>query len=189
MKYYAPGYWLIGLKASVLAVLLACFIISAPASAQSDVDEASEGRHEISLLIGHMHIAESVEGGGKTWHTLPSWELNYSYFIHPQWLVGLHNDIILEEFLIETTRGEVVERSYPIGMVATVGYLPVHYLTLLLGTGVELAHEEQFAMIRLGIEPTLKFNTKWEMLINLSYDIKIDAYDSWSLSAGIARRF
>jgi len=49
----------------------------------------------------------------------------------------------------------VIERSYPVILVAAAMYKPVHFLGLVTGAGLEYAPEETFTVIRIGLEPSI----------------------------------
>jgi hypothetical protein len=59
-------------------------------------------RHEVAVLLAHTHVAQGVNADGQlTWLALPSWGLNYNYWLSPHWAVGLHTDLINETFRVE----------------------------------------------------------------------------------------
>ena len=37
---------------------------------------------------------------------MPSWSLNFDYWISNKWAIGVQNDLILESFIIEDHEGE-----------------------------------------------------------------------------------
>lgn len=52
--------------------------------------------------IGHTHVNSVVNSGGdKEWLLLPSFGLNLNYRFNEKWGIGLHKDIIIEEFEVE----------------------------------------------------------------------------------------
>jgi hypothetical protein len=85
-----------------------------------------------------------------------------------------------------TEEVELLERSYPIALVATGTYRVVNHLGIHAGGGFEYAKEETFGLVRIGVEPYLRISHRLELLLNLTYDVKIDAYDNWNLGFGIA---
>lgn len=150
--------------------------------------EHPHAKHMISVEIGHTHLSEGVRAGEKQWITVPSWAINYNYSLTDKWKVGLHTDIIIENFEVEAHGdSETIERSKPVSVVGIIGYKPLHHLGVGMGVGFEYAPEETFTVIRLGIEPGFPINHKWEAVFSMVYDIKIDAYNSWSMGVGFAR--
>ncbi len=151
--------------------------------------EEKERRHIFSVLLSHDHVSQGIRDGERTWLSLPSFMLAYNYELNDRFTIGIAGDIIVEQFAVEGSgreEGELIERSYPIALLATGTYRVVNHLGVLLGGGFEYAKEETFGLVRLGLEPYLKVNPRLELLLNLSYDIKIDAYDNWNLGFGVA---
>jgi len=150
-------------------------------------DAKEESRHFIGIMIAHDHVSQGIKDGERTWLSLPSFMLAYNYMISEEFAVGLAADIIVEQFNVEASNvDEVLERSYPIALVATGTFRPIEHLGILAGGGFEYAKEDTFGVVRFGVEPYLKISHHLELVLNLSYDIKIDAYDNWNLGFGVA---
>lgn len=155
-----------------------------------------EYKHSIAVMLGHSHIDEGRDAEGNAeWITVASFAVDYNYHINEKWSVGLHNDIILETFVIERyfsmgVEEEVLEREYPIASVAVVGYKVLPFLTASAGFGGEFAPGDNFAMIRVGLEAGFHLkDPSWELVTGINYDARFDAYDIWNLTAGVAKRF
>ena len=151
--------------------------------------EEKERRHIFSIMLSHDHVSQGVKDGDRTWLTLPAFMLAYNYELNDRFTIGIAGDIIVEQFAVEIGGGEeveVIERSYPIALLATGTYRVVNHLGVLVGGGFEYSKEDTFGLVRLGVEPYLKVSHRLELLLNLSYDIKIDAYDNWNLGFGVA---
>ena len=166
----------------VISVFLVQFI-----NGQNSVNEKS--KHSISLLISHTQINEGLnENNKKQWLSLPSWGINYNYSLSEKWNLGVHTDIIIEDFKVESLskKGEIIERSYPIASALVTSYKPNKYLSVLLGPGAELAKGHNFFLIRTGVEFGAHINFRWEFIANLINDYKFKAYNSWGIGVGLA---
>ena len=158
-------------------------------------EEQAHYKHAISVEIGHLHLSEGVNNGEKQWLAVPLWAINYTYLINHQWAVGLHTDIIIENFEVVISSNddgdeiETIERTRPVSFVGAVTYKPLHYLGFVAGVGIEYAPEETFTLIRIGLEPSFEISPKWEGVFSIVYDIKIDAYNNWGMGLGVARLF
>ena len=123
---------------------------------------------------------------------MPSYELNYTYELTKKWGVGLHTDFIFEEFNVEHIsdgNGNPLERTTPIAPVVVGIYKPWKYLGFIAGLGGEFAKQENFFILRLGIEYGYPIHQDWLLVGGLTNDIKINGYNSFSLGIGVARMF
>ncbi len=158
--------------------------------------------HYIGFHIGHTHVSGGVKSGEKKWLTLPSFGLAYVYGFNPKWGIGIHSEMIVEDFIVQGSSPEntlvrsgsgeeiaVIERGRPIG-IAVIGIYKVHkHIGLLLGGGMEFSEHQDFGLIKIGAEFPYHFAPGWEMFGTLSVDLKIDAYNSFSFGFGVAKLF
>ena len=153
-------------------------------------EEVFHPHHELGLVVGHAQVFEGRDANGKKKVlSLPSWGIDYNYFFHPKWGIGLHTDIIIEKFEVEgENNGSVIERSRPIAPALMGVYKPTHHWSFLLGMGMEFAEEENFALTRAGIEYSGELPKRWEVFGSLGYDFKWNAYDTWTIGIGIAKK-
>lgn len=169
--------------------------------------EGHHKKHSISAVIGHTHIKSGVKNNsGDNWMALPSFGLNYNYSFNEKWGIGLHNDIIIEEFIVEDTNAaehqlehknlkneepEIpgIERNKPIASAIMITYKPFKHVAFLVGGGMEFSEHENFALIRLGMEFPFHIPNDWEIFGVTAFDINIDAYNSFTFGIGIAKLF
>ncbi|MGI9531366.1 hypothetical protein [Lutimonas sp.] len=172
---------------------------------QSHHDKGHEThkKHVISASINHTVIFGGVKDGSASSLTLPSFGLNYTYFFNHKWAIGLHNDIILEDFVVkqnstfETRSGDsggeaettVIERGTPVAACIMGIYKPLSWLGLMAGFGREFSSHEDFTVIRFGLEVPYHLPKNWELFGVLTYDINIDAYQSLTYGIGIGKLF
>tara|TARA_R110002012_G_scaffold321809_1_gene551543 strand:+ start:46909 stop:47451 length:543 start_codon:yes stop_codon:yes gene_type:complete len=176
-------------KAHLIGILIFanCLFIQA-----QEADEDKPKKHAIQFLLGHTQIQESVhENGNKTWLSVPSFELNYNFELTEKWSIGLHTDIVVEDFSVENYSDEntIIKRSKPIAPAIVTSYKFCNNFSALIGFGGEFSKEENFALVRLGIEYSYEFHEIWELVSNITNDLKIDAYNSFSIGIGVARKF
>ncbi len=170
---------------------------------QEEHHEGHHKKHAISLVISHTHIKSGVKNEtGDNWMALPSFGINYNYSFNEKWAIGLHNDIIIEEFIVEDKNheGEIhakseeveipgIDRGRPIASAVMLTYKPHEHIALLAGGGMEFSKHENFALIRFGVEFPFHIPNDWEVLGVMSYDINIDAYNGFTFGFGIAKLF
>jgi opacity protein-like surface antigen len=160
---------------------------------EEHTQEHPHHKHMISVEIGHSHLSEGVRNGEKEWITVPSWAINYNYRLNEKWILGVHTDIIIENFEVKTGRSDAgsgtIERSRPISVVGVAAYEVMSQLAVLSGVGFEYAPEETFTIIRLGVEPAIPINERLEVIFSMVYDIKVNAYNNWAMGAGLGFMF
>jgi len=147
--------------------------------------------HRISIMMANAHIPRLLEEENKkTTIVAPAWGLDYDYWFNKRWAIGLHNDIILSQFKIEKSEnGSEIERSFPITSNLVGLYKPTEHFVLIAGLGREFEKNEQFNMIDLGVEYGFEIPKEWEISINLNYENKFNAYDTWLFGIGISKKF
>lgn len=171
----------------VLALIL-LFISSLGIYAQEAEEELL--RHKVMMVLSHTHVPAGVDVDGKrNWVTLPSVGLDYDFRLSEHWAIGLHTDMVVENFKYESEESAVYERSRPIALVLVGSRRFGEHLTVLLGGGVEFALEENLTLARLGLDYAWELQNEWELAFSLVNDFKIDAYDSWVLGLGVGRKF
>lgn len=196
-----------------LCFLILCFVIPARAQESGEKEEKHQGQqtdqhephhmhHALSASINHTVIFSGVKNG-ETQNSVnvPSFGLNYTYFFNAKWAVGLHNDIILEDFLVKgestddpvTKSNEdeivIIERGRPISMAIMGVYKPIQNLGIMAGAGMEFSKHQDYAVIRFGLETPVHLPQNWEVYGIITYDIMIDAYTSLTYGIGIVKLF
>ena len=173
---------------------LSLFILAtSPILAQEENEELRSEEfkhHQIGLLLGHTHMRAGEEIESKSRLSLPSFTLYYNYYFNETWSLGLHTDLVTEQFVAQSLGGgDAVERERPVAPAIMLGYKPVEHFTFLVGGGVDIDGEETLGLIRLDTEYGLEIINEWEFVVAFGYDIRIDAFDSFQLGVGIAKKF
>ncbi len=154
----------------------------------TSVHAQDEKKHELSVVLGHAHITKGInENGKRAWLVAAAWGLDYTFHINKKWGIGLHNDIVLEDFTVEGK--EIIERSYPISSCIIGSFMPVEKLSIIAGAGGEFAGEGNYFLCRIGIEYGIELPKNWELSPSFTYDNKINAYDTWLMGIGIGKKF
>lgn len=149
-------------------------------------------KHSIAILIGHSHISQGFQNGKQDWWALPSYAIDYNYRLSRHFSFGLHNDIIVEDFVVETKandENQSLSREYPFLVCLVSTYHFKEHFGFTLGFGREFEPVENFNLIRLGAEANFNLPNHFELLINLVYDYKLGGYDTWVHGVGIAKLF
>jgi hypothetical protein len=144
--------------------------------------------HSVSLLLGHTYVSQGFVDNKREWLILPSVAFDYNFVFSEKWSVGLHSDVIFENFEVENS-DIFFERSNPIAIALTTGFKPGEHFTYQFGLGGEFAKEENFFLTRFGVEYSLEMSKNWEFVANIVYDIKWNAYDSFTFGVGVLKSF
>ena len=177
----------------VIFCILSQVSISLGQEQESNKESETKPHHRITGALSHAHVGSGVNSNGKTeWLNLPAFGLDYDYILSPKWAIGLHTDIVIENFLVEENLSdthEVIERNWPVATAVVTGFKPGKHAVFIMGGGVEIAEGESFALLRAGMEYGWEMNEHWEVDLSLMYDIKLNAYDTWIFGLGISRMF
>lgn len=174
-------------------ILIWLVLINFTAKAQEKIHSNSESNHSmrgasrLTLGLGHTHVSEGKVDGKTKWLALPSWSLNFDYWLSDKWAVGLQNDLIMETFIIESHNQELIERKYPLAVVPLALYKPGKNLTLIGGIGAEFSKGHTLAMTRLGLEYGFHLPKNLEVGAAMVWDGKWNYYNSWGLAFTISK--
>ena len=171
------------------------FLISCKAFGQHEHD-TTDGHehgheasfHKITMIMANSLITNHVTENSEGIFVIPTFGLNYDYFFNQKWGIGLHNDILLQQFKIERHDDErELIRQNPVAVSGVASFKPHHRWTLLGGCGIELEKHENIFLIIFGLEYGIELRDKWELGIGLQYDHKINTYSSFMFGVGFSK--
>jgi len=87
------------MKNQFLILLFLCFFNQLMAQ---EVDEENSPHHKFTIVMGNTHLPSGIENGNKKWLIISSWGLDYDYWLSEKWGLGLHTDILLQNFRVES---------------------------------------------------------------------------------------
>lgn len=180
----------------ILATLQILIITSLCAQDHEEViiheheSESNDSFHSISLIIGHTHIPKGFDRADNNMALIvPSWGLNYVFHFNEKWAIGWLNDMEIATYMVQKSEGDEIVRERPI-ITSLVGiFKPNKHIGLLAGFGREFEKHQNFWVLRIGIEIEIEINESWAMLPALTYDVKEEIYDSWTVGLAVAKRF
>ncbi|MEN8247412.1 MAG: hypothetical protein ABFS32_00640 [Bacteroidota bacterium] len=161
-----------------------------PVFSQEDEHHEEHKHHRIAGIMSHTYIPKGYNSTeNSSFLIVPSWGFNYEYWFNEKWAIGLHNDIEISTYIIETPEGSELERERPF-ITSLVGiYKPVKGLEIIAGFGKEFENHESFLVYRIGLEYEIEISHHWDLAPGLVFDIKEETYNSWTLGIGIGRKF
>lgn len=141
--------------------------------------------HKLTAVMAYSFIPNSFDENTDAVLIVPTIGLNYDYWFHSKWGVGLHNDIVLQQFKVEKHGGhEELIRENPVAICAMGLYSPLSSWTIMGGYGVELEKHDNIQLVRLGLEYGIHLPKNWELGFALEFDYKFKTYGS--LMFGVA---
>lgn len=147
-------------------------------------------RNKLSLAITHTFVPTTVnDSRDKTYLSLASWGLDYDYRFTSKWGIGLHSDLVIQDFEYEDD--DVVRTRVKPFATAIVGTRKFgEHLTLMGGGGAEFSRgEETLALIRVGIDYGWELPADFEVSFSLMTDFKINAYNALVFGFAIGKSF
>jgi hypothetical protein len=170
-------------------ILLLIFLATPSKGQESESEKEPLTKSRFSFLLSHTWINAKAEDGERI-GALPSFGLNYDYWFNENFAVGIHNDFVAETFVVERIDGGAeLERELPWAVVAVAIYKFENGFAPLVGGGVEIEKSESLPILHLGLEYGYEFAGVWEVGANLTYDLKIEAYNSYAFGLSISRRW
>jgi hypothetical protein len=165
------------------------FILCIIGSFVQVIAQNSGNEHKFTLVLAHANLADGINPstGKREWLALPAWCFDYDFSPSEKWSIGLHNDIIIETFEVESNDSKTIKRTRPVSSSIVGTYKFDEHLALQLGMGGEFAKEENFVLTRIGIEYGWALPKNFEVSGIFNYDIKWNAYDTYVIGIGVAK--
>jgi hypothetical protein len=160
-------------------------------NAQEEKEETIK-KHSLGLFLTHSYINQGVSNGEKDWLIVPSFAVNYNYSFNHKWSLGLHTDLIIEDFIVEREGSNegFLERDLPFSALVVGSHKLSESFGIAVGLGAEWETNENFAVARFGAEYGIEIPIKeMEVIFAFNYDVIFNAYDSFNLGIGIAKKF
>ncbi len=163
-----------------------------PVLAQEHTEEHVHRKHRLTIGLGHAHIPTGIKSGDGElgWLNLGSFAFDYDFYLHPRWAIGIHSDIVPTQYEVEFSLSkddEIVSRTSPLSTLVTGTYKVTEHLGIQLGYGIEYTKEETLNVLRAGIEYGWELPKDFEFGIGLTYDDKINAYNTWFLGFMVSK--
>lgn len=147
-----------------------------------------ESYFRTSIALAHTYVPQSTVEG-KEILIFPSLGLDFEYWFNHKIGLGLHNDIELVVFEVQDDRGNYIQRQYPLLSTLDLLWSPVQNVSLLVGPGIEFEKHQNYFIFRIGIEGEIPINSRIDVAPILFYDVRKNAYDTFSVGIGFGYHF
>lgn len=158
---------------------------------ETNHDESHEFKHHrVAIIIGHGHVfgAESVENG-KNIVTIPTWGIDYQYWVNEKFGMGLKSDIEIMDYVVHSGEENQVIRSNPVIVSTVFLYHPSKGWNFLIGPGIEFEESHNFFVIRAGMGYEFELPRHWDFAPEIVLDLKDGNIGSFTWGIGIGKRF
>lgn len=173
-------------KSSLIALLFSVPVFVMQASAQEKKEESPKGQHQLTFGLGHTYLSAKIEDRTK-WLGVVSWSLDYAYWLHDRWAIGLQTDFLNETFKVETDKGEILERENPVIVMPAAIFRATEHVHIVGGAGTEFSKGEHLFITRLGAEYVHPLPKRWEVGASLFWDAKWSYYHSFGISFNVSK--
>ena len=174
---------------AIFAILLISrFGLAQHEGGSHELNDANSAQHKLTMVMANSIITNHVDDQSNEVLVVPTFGLNYDFMFHPKWGVGIHSDILVQQFKVEKHEGhEELVRENPVAICAMGLFRPIPQLSFLAGYGIEIETHENLQIIRIGAEYGIHLPKNWELGFMLEYDIKLKTYGTFIFGVGFSK--
>jgi hypothetical protein len=173
-----------------IILLLSQISFCTAAWAQSENEAETFRRNKLSLAITHTFVPTTVNSSGdKTYLSLASWGLDYDRRVNSLWGIGLHSDLVIQDFEYEDN--DVVRtRVKPLAIAIVATRRLGKHFTVIGGGGAEFSKgEETLGLFRVGADYGWELPHDWEVSFGVTTDFKVNAYNALVFGFALGKTF
>lgn len=171
----------------VLSLITSSVCVYAQETAEN---HSIKGKIGVSAVMGHAFIKTKIENENEI-NSAAALGLNANYWFSDRWAVGIHSDMVFENFIIEekniNEERSFIEREYPLSVNLVTTYKPIPSLGVMAGFGQEFSRKKNLTMFVVGSEYMFELPNHLELGVSLMYEAKRHAYDTWVIGFGITK--
>lgn len=146
--------------------------------------------HKVTVVLANSFLKNQFDESANNVLVVPTYGLNYDALFHHRWGVGIHSDVVLQQYKVEKHDSqEELVRENPVAVCGVGLFKPTPNLILLAGYGVEIENHGNIPLIRFGIEYEIHLPKNWELEFALEFDRKLKSYNSWVFGVGFSKLF
>ena len=138
-------------------------------------------------MIGHTMLPIGHSSSEQLF--VPSWGFDLEYWFGHTWGMGIHSDIEIEQFVVETNKMEQIKRKYPKVVTLETLFRPWGHFVLQGGPGIEFEPERNLPLFRVGVEYEWTVGHDWDVFPTFFYDYRFDVYNTWTIGLGVGKHF
>ncbi len=155
-------------------------------------NESEEHKHfRVAFAIGQGYISQA-DSNNSNLLIIPTIGLDLQYWFNSNWGIALKSDLEITNYLVENEHetGENIVRENPFIMTLPVLLSPwENGWSFLVGPGIEIEDEENFSILRFGIDHEFEIGNEWDFAPEFIYDLKDGNISAFTIAIGIGKRF
>jgi hypothetical protein len=146
--------------------------------------------HRVAVVIGHGHVfgAESI-GNGKDIVTIPTWGIDYQYWINEKFGASLKSDIEIMDYVVHSGEENQIIRSNPVIVSTVFLYHPSKGWNFLAGPGIEFEESHNLFILRAGMAYEFEVGKHWDFSPEVVFDLKDGNIGCFTWGIGVGKRF
>ncbi len=158
-------------------------------SHEGEPDSHDFKHNRVAVILGHGHVFGAVKTDGANLITIPTWGIDYQYWINQKFGVGLKGDIEIMEYVVETEEEIQLTRTNPFIISTVFLYNPFTRGYFLMGPGIEFEENHNFFIIRFGAGYEFEIPGHWDFSPEILFDLKEGHIGSFTWGIGVGKRF
>ncbi len=171
-----------------IVLLLALAPLSLMAQHEEHAEEAhKENKWRVAIAMINSHVPAIDDPKSRA--IIPTWGVDLEYRLTPKVILGLLVDVELMRYRVTHGDFTELEREYPV----TVGFAAFYEFTHNLSLGTAFAREfephESFNMVSFIGAYTFHLPNDFDIAPGLTYNTRINAFDTFSFNLAIGKSF
>lgn len=135
---------------------------------QEEGEVAWKSKHRFGPFLAYAFVP-NLEGQIEL---IPVIGLDYEYWLHKKFGIGLSNDFDVLSYQIETSDGEELEREFAFVSTLNLVTKPVAGLILSAGGGIELEKHKNFGVFRMALGWEFELNHRVDLEPMVAWEMK-----------------
>jgi len=149
-------------------------------------------RNRLALFSGTSLVPAEIGHSGKRENIyVPTYGLEYERAIAGWFGLGIHNEIELQNYIIEHENDmeQDIARSYVMVSCVILYFEPIDHLALFIGGGYEFTTEHNFTVAKIGAEYVIHLNKGWDIAPEFYVDQVSNLYCTFSFGVAFGLGF
>ena len=178
------------MKKGSLIFLLTCVSLIVFGQEHEKKEHHGFKNHRLAVGLGNSHIPKGQSSAGGSFKLfIPTWSLEYEYWLNHNWAIGLHSDLEFMTYVVEEHDGNILEREFPL-MFTLTGARRIHKgLIFYAGPGIELEKHKNLFVFQAGLVYEFELPNNWDLSPSFVYTAKEDIYNTWTFLLIVGKHF